>query len=148
MTLRYRFATPADAAVVAAMNSALIRDEGHRNPMSVTELTERMAGWLKADYLCVLIEVSEAPIGYVLYRLDPEFVYLRQLYVLPDRRRSGVGRQTLAWLRSTVWPEGLRARIEVLIDNAVARAFWRSVGFEDYCVTMEASSTRPYRELG
>jgi GNAT superfamily N-acetyltransferase len=140
--VNWRFATLADAAVIAAMNFALIRDEGHRNPMSVAKLTERMGGWLSGEYRCLLIEMSEAPIGYVLYRLESEFVYLRQLYVVPDKRRSGVGRQALAWLRSTAWSEQPRVRVEVLIDNAVARAFWRSVGFEDYCVTMEATSIR------
>jgi len=33
--LRYRAATPQDAAVLARMNAQLIRDEGHRNPMSI-----------------------------------------------------------------------------------------------------------------
>ena len=44
--MEYRPATPADAPALAAMNAQLIRDEGHRNRMTVAELEGRMAGWL------------------------------------------------------------------------------------------------------
>ena len=36
--MEYRFATAADAPVLAVMNQQLIRDEGHRNPMTLPEL--------------------------------------------------------------------------------------------------------------
>jgi hypothetical protein len=50
MNIRYRAAAVADAGVIAPMNAQLIRDEGHRNEMTVPQLAERMADWLKGDY--------------------------------------------------------------------------------------------------
>jgi hypothetical protein len=44
--MNYRQATLADAAVLAAMNWQLIRDECHRNPMTAEQLANRMSGWL------------------------------------------------------------------------------------------------------
>jgi hypothetical protein len=33
-------------------------------------------------------------------------------------------------------------RVEVLVGNAVGVAFWRSVGFRDYCLTLELEGDR------
>src|SRR5688572_7634061 len=44
--MEYRFATAADPALLAGMNKQLILDDGHRNPMTLTGLKARMAGWL------------------------------------------------------------------------------------------------------
>ncbi len=45
-TLNPRFASVEDCSMLAAWNYQLIRDEGHRNPMDIFELEERMRGWL------------------------------------------------------------------------------------------------------
>jgi GNAT superfamily N-acetyltransferase len=116
----------------------LIRDEGHRNPMNIDQLTARMAGWLAGEYRAVLFEDGDAAIGYALYRREPQFVYLRQMYIVPQRRRQGVGRAALRWLWRNAWSDAPRLRIDVLVNNESGCAFWRSVGFEDYCITMEA----------
>src|SRR5947199_10874582 len=99
MDVRYRAATVADAGVLAPMNAQLIRDEGHRNAMSVPELAERMSDWLKTEYQAFLFESETKPVGYALYRLEPDYVYLRQLFVLPEMRRRGIARRALEWLR-------------------------------------------------
>jgi GNAT superfamily N-acetyltransferase len=135
--MHYRHATTADAAVLAAMNRQLILDEGHRNSMTLAELEQRLAGWLAGEYRAVLFEDGGNAIGYVLFRREPEFVYLRQLFVRAEHRRRGVARTALAWLREHVWSDAPRIRIDVLLGNAGAIAFWRSVGFSDYCLTME-----------
>ena len=41
--LLFRQATAADVSALAPLNAQLIREEGHRNSMSVAELAERMA---------------------------------------------------------------------------------------------------------
>jgi len=41
--MKYRLATPEDAALLAPLNQQLIRNEGHRNPMNLAQLTERRA---------------------------------------------------------------------------------------------------------
>jgi GNAT superfamily N-acetyltransferase len=136
-SVTFRHATVADAATLAQMNHRLIRDEGHRNRMTVPELRERMEGWLRGEYQVVVIELEGVPVGYALYRREPEFVYLRQFYVEPEYRRRGIGRAALAWLRENAWSDAPRIRLDVLVGNAAGIAFWRSVGFRDYCLTME-----------
>jgi len=138
--MRFRFAKPEDAALLAPLNAQLIRDEGHRNNMTVPQLAERMKQWLNSDYQAALFESSEGLIGYALYRREPEFVYLRQMFVRPEFRRRGIGREAVAWLWHNAWHSHARVRVDVLVGNAPGQAFWRAVGFLDYCITLEMES--------
>lgn len=135
--MQFRQATSADAKLLAPLNAQLIQDEGHRNPMTVPQLAERMAGWLQTDYAAVIVEERDEAVAYALYRRESDHVYLRQLFVRRDHRRQGIGRQLMAWLWQNVWQGVPRLRIDVLVDNVVGQAFWRSIGFKDYCITME-----------
>lgn len=49
MTLSLRSATEADVEMLAKMNKQLIEDEGHRNPMTISELAARIREWLQRD---------------------------------------------------------------------------------------------------
>jgi GNAT superfamily N-acetyltransferase len=137
MNVRYRQASAADATVIAPMNAQLIRDEGHRNPMTVPQLTERMSQWLKGEYQAFLFELESKPVGYALYRLEPEYVYLRQIFVVPEMRRRGIASRALEWLRENAWRVRPHVRIEVLVGNHAGIEFWRAVGFKEYCITLE-----------
>ena len=142
MQLRCRFATLNDIAVLAPMNAQLIRDEGHRNRMTVPELEQRMSSWLAGEYRAVLFETGSQVAGYALFRNEPEHVYLRQLFVTPELRRQGVGRAALAWLWANAWSGRQHLRIDVLLNNVAAQQFWRAVGFRDYCLVMEMERPR------
>jgi GNAT superfamily N-acetyltransferase len=133
----YRFATFSDCSQLAAMNHQLIRDEGHRNPMTVAELEDRMRDWMAGEYRAVIFERNGRQVGYALYRDESEFVYLRQFFVCRDLRRQGIGRAAIDWLRANVWHGVARVRLEVLVGNASGIAFWRALGFRDYALTME-----------
>jgi GNAT superfamily N-acetyltransferase len=139
--MQYRLATTADAPLLSRMNHRLIRDEGHRNAMSVAELQARMEGWLGGKYEAVLFSDATGPAGYALFRRDEDYIYLRQFFVEPDRRRQGIGRAAMTWLLENAWNEAPRIRLEVLVGNSAGIAFWRSLGFVDYCVTMERAGT-------
>lgn len=136
--MHYRFASPADAVLLAPLNQQLIRDEGHRNRMSVAELEARMKAWLEGEYTAVLVESEGMPIAYALFRQEREYVYLRQLHVASASRRQGVGRELVEWLRRNAWPKEAPVRLDVLVANVSAQKFWQSVGFSTYCLTMEA----------
>jgi GNAT superfamily N-acetyltransferase len=99
MKLSWRDASDSDLGLVAGWNHQLIRDEGHRNPMTVDQLA--------------------------------------QFFVRRDRRRSGIGRAAFAILREQVWPRGVRLTVDVLCRNHGGIAFWCSVGYRDYCLTLE-----------
>ncbi len=135
--MNYRRATEADCPLLAELNHQLIRDEGHRNRMTVAELERRMRGWIAGEYTAILFEENGAVAAYALYAERADEVCCRQFCVARDRRRQGVGRRAFQILRSKFWPRDKRLTIEVLIQNAAALAFWRSVGFADYCLTLE-----------
>jgi hypothetical protein len=120
----YRRATPADAGRLAALNWQLIRDEGHRNLMSVSQLEGRMTGWLAGEYEAFLFEDSGETLGYVLFRRDPEFVYVRQFFIRAGSRRLGVGRGAVEWLVELLAGVGLPG----LLPHAGTRAVIRSSG--------------------
>ncbi len=136
--MTHRQANLKDCALLAELNHQLLRDEGHRNrTMSIPELEQRMRGWLASEYIAVIFEEDEAMVAYALYREQPEEIYLRQLFVARNRRRKGIGRQAVEMLRTKIWPANKRLTVDVLVQNPAAIAFWRSVGYQDYCLALE-----------
>ena len=135
--MNFRRATLKDGAALAELNHQLIHDEGHRNPMTVPELEQRMRGWLASEFAAVIFEKGAEVVAYALYREQPEEIHLRQLFVVRNRRRRGLGRQAMEMLRSKIWPKRSRLTVDVLVQNTVAIAFWRAVGYKDYALTLE-----------
>src|ERR1700730_6507284 len=103
--MNFRRATSNDCASLAELNHQLIRDEGHRNRMTVPELEQRMKGWLAAEYAAILFEDADDIVAYALYREQPEHLCLGQICVVRHRRREGVGRRAVEILRSEIWPK-------------------------------------------
>lgn len=136
MKLSWRKASPADLPLLAEWNYQLIRDEGHRNPMTVPDLKSRMRGWLAADYQAIIFATAE-PVAYALFRPEQTSIYLRQFFVRRDHRRQGIGRAGMNLLRSEIWPRDVRLTVEVLCENPSGIAFWRSMGYSDYSLTLE-----------
>jgi ribosomal protein S18 acetylase RimI-like enzyme len=130
-----RLATLDDAQRLAEMNKALIEDEGHANPMTIPELAERMRGFLVSGYQAWIQEVDGVVAGYCLARKDPDAWYIRQLFTERAWRRRGLGRALVAWLATEIFA-GTPLRIEVLCKNPGGIAFWRALGFQEYCITM------------
>ena len=137
--MQYRQATGDDALLLAQMNHRLIRDEGHRNPMSDAQLLTRMHAWLAGEYEAVVFEDDAGSAGYALFRSEPDYVSIRQFFVERPRRRQGIGRAAIEHLAKHFWKDSPRVRLDVLTNNAGAIEFWRSVGFAEYCITMERS---------
>lgn len=136
--MTFRQATTDDYPRLAELNHQLIRDEGHRNAMAVAELEERMRGWLAGDYRVILFYDDGAElVAYALFRERPDEIYLRQLFVVRQRRSQGIGRRAVEILRSQIWPETKRLTVDVLVANHRGLAFWRAVGYTDYCLSLE-----------
>lgn len=133
-----RQATPADVPLLAELNQQLIRDERHRNNLTVPQLAERMQAWLvTGEYVARIFESEGEIVAYALFREQPTELYLRQFFVQRHRRACDLGRQAMQLLLEGVWPRNKRRIVEVLSDNAPALAFYRTLGFADYSVTME-----------
>jgi ribosomal protein S18 acetylase RimI-like enzyme len=121
--------------ILAEMNQQLIQDEGHRNSMNLEQLNDRMGGWLSGVYEAALFVETEV-LGYALWRNEEEVTYLRQFFIQRGCRRKSIGTEAFRLLESSYW-QGSLLRLEVLSDNMVARRFWQSLGFKQYCVTLE-----------
>jgi predicted acetyltransferase len=139
--MTYRHATTDDSPLLAELNHQLIRDEGHRNRMTIPELEQRMRVWLAGEYVAILFEDGGEVVAYALYREQPEEIYLRQLFVIRQRRRQGLGKQAMRLLRSKIWPKTKRLTVEVLVANTAAVAFWRAVGYRDHSLALEIVPT-------
>lgn len=138
MDIAFRPAALEDSDVLASMNARLIRDEGHKNAMTVSELATRMRNWLaQKDYEATILLVDGQSAGYALYAQNDDNLYIRQLFIEAAHRRGGLGRQLVNWVIDNVADPKCPIRIEVLSDNARGHAFWRGVGFNDYCTVME-----------
>jgi GNAT superfamily N-acetyltransferase len=135
--LEFRYAADSDIPWLAKMNQKLIRDEGHRNKMTLPELERRMSNFLRKEYDAVIARFGKTGIGYALYRRDSEWLYLRQIFVIEEMRRKGFGRKFIEWLKNNPWKKCKRIRTDVLIDNTVGIDFWKAVGFKEYCITLE-----------
>ncbi len=141
MNLEGRIATDADAAQLATMNQQLIRDEGHRNSMSAAELEDRMRNWFVNEYEVSIFMVDGSTAGYALYKHEQDWTYLRHFFILPELRSRGFGRAAMHWLVQNAWRNARRIRLDVLVGNTDGISFWRSVGFQDYCITMEMDTS-------
>jgi predicted acetyltransferase len=96
-----------------------------------------MREWLAGEYRAVIFVRDGEPVGYALYRDDASEIDLRQFFVRRGHRRQGIGREAVGILRQHAWPQHKRLTVEVLTANAPDLAFWHSVGFRDYCLTLE-----------
>jgi len=135
--MKRRFAIAGDCRTLAEMNHQLIKDEGHRNPMSIGQLEERMRSWLMSEgYQAILFEDRSEIVAYALFRETDEEVHLRQLFVVRHRRREGIGRLVMQDLFA-FWPQQKRWTVSVLVKNASGVAFWRAMGYTDYELTLE-----------
>jgi hypothetical protein len=137
MKLAWRHASHEDIDFLVDWNHQLIRDDFHRNSMTVPELRARMKGWFDAnEYQAVLFSDTE-PVAHALFRTDKDMVYLRQFFVRRDRRRAGIGRAAFGILRNEVWPKSHRVVVDALCRENGTIPFWRAVGCRDYCMTLE-----------
>ena len=137
MQMDYRLATEPDLNLLAEWNHQLIRDEGHRNWMTVPELCDRMKGWLASAYKAVIFFSDGEPVAYGLYRESPDEVYLRQFFVRRDKRRLGLGHRAITILCQEIWSPQKRLTVEVLCHNTIGIKFWRAMGYKDYSLTLE-----------
>jgi ribosomal protein S18 acetylase RimI-like enzyme len=136
--VRIRPARDIDVPILASMNQDLIRAEGGPAHLSIGALTQRMGAFLANGYEAHLFEVGDDLIGYTLFRPDVDHVYLRQFYVASRRRRSGIGRAAVAWLRENLWGDR-RLALQVRLGNEAGIAFWRALGFAETAVNLEWS---------
>ena len=141
--MTWRKATIEDCRLLGLLNHQLIEDENHRNSMEEPALTERMRGFLSGDYTGIPFEKAGEVVAYALYHpWETDGIYLRQFFVIRERRRRGIGREAVILLFNEIFPPEKRIIVTALSRNRRALAFWAAVGFDEYCVSFE----RPPRQ--
>ena len=73
-----------DISQLALLNKQLIDDEKSDNPMNISELEERMSGFLSSEYDAYFFVVEEKVIGYALVKNTCNPLYLRQFLIERD----------------------------------------------------------------
>jgi ribosomal-protein-alanine N-acetyltransferase len=69
--------------------------------------------------------------AFAIMHFGDEVAHLNLLAVAPDHRRQGLGRQLMDWLTATAMEAGVfRINLELRTQNAQARAFYESLGFD------------------
>ena len=135
--MEHHIANETDLDILAQWNHQLIRDEGHRNKMTISQLRDRMRQWLAGDYTAVIFDKDGESVAYALFRETEDNIYLRQLFVKRENRNRGIGKEAVRILKEEIWIKSKRLTVDVLSHNKAGIAFWHSVGYKDYCLTLE-----------
>jgi predicted acetyltransferase len=143
--VNHRRASVNDCQWLAGLNHQLIQDEGHRNPMGVPELEDRLRQWRLTEYCGIIFEEDGQPVAYAIYREEKESIYLRQFFVMRERRRSGVGRRAMSILLTEIWPKDKKRTVEVLFNNRSAVEFWKAIGYKEYSLATEIPPEKAVR---
>jgi predicted acetyltransferase len=90
------------------------------------------AYWQEPERLPFLIEVNNEVVGLSLIRRRDGGWSVAEFWVLPDRRRGGVGRAAVEALAARARSDGA-AHLEAKVhpDNRDALPFWLAVGFTE-----------------
>jgi ribosomal protein S18 acetylase RimI-like enzyme len=138
--VRFREALPADLPLLSAYMRALRLEDPFPGPVEESVADAAVAGLLDDPALgrAWVIYDGDDPAGYVVltFTYSIEFggraAFIDELYIAPDRRGRGIGRQTLAFL--TELAVSMRVRVlllEVTPTNEAARRLYSSAGFAE-----------------
>ncbi len=94
---------------------------------------QRMAELIVARDTVTLVAHERARcVGFAVMTFGEERAHLVLLAVRPTYRRHGIARRMLAWLLDSAVTAGIASiHLELLEDNASARAFYRALGFTE-----------------
>ena len=136
MTLVVRPARPDDAATIHRLIAGLAEYEHEPDAVEVTPevLRAQMEG-PQPPFECLLAEVDGTPVGFALFfqnystwRGRPG-LWLEDIFVVPEQRRSGAGRALLGRLAALAVERGCaRLDFAVLHWNTPAIAFYEALG--------------------
>ncbi len=90
--------------------------------MTLPELYRRIQRWLAEEYRALIIQNDAVVIGYILFRRDTDWLYIRQFFIVPAFRHKGLGKLTIQKPREDVW-RNTKIRLDVLVGNFHGVAF-------------------------
>ena len=154
-----QLADPEDAALLAAMSRDLI-EEGLTWSWTPARVQHFISG-AESSVVVARRERRGGPYGdarhlaaFAIMHFGDEVAHLNLLAVAPECRRQGLGRQLMEWLTATAMEAGVfRINLELRTQNAAARAFYESLGFDQLGVVQgyyqgREAALRMSRRLG
>jgi ribosomal protein S18 acetylase RimI-like enzyme len=131
-----RRATPAAAEAIGQLLHDFNREFDEPTP-GPRALAERVRGLLAADQITVLLG-GDRPHGVAVLRFRPAIwtdtldCYLEELYVVPDQRGQGLGRELMEAAIELARREGAgHMDLGTSEDDVAARALYESLGFNN-----------------
>ncbi len=122
-----RLARAEDAAAIARMS----RDEIETG-LGWSWRPQRVLGAIRDPNTLAIVYAHEQVDGFCITQFAEEIGHLSLLAVDSRSRRRGVGRQLVAWMLASARVAGLATiHVEMRTTNMTARAFYRTLGFED-----------------
>ena len=139
MTAAFRFATEADVPAILRLMTGLYREDGVVG-LDLPAAERALRGLLGEPSAGVvwIAEQEGEPVGYLAvtfgYSLEyhgPD-AFIDELYVAPDHRGRGLGREAIALAETACRARGVGAlHLEVERTNTRAEALYRRAGFQE-----------------
>jgi RimJ/RimL family protein N-acetyltransferase len=123
-----------DVNLLAQMNKQLIEDEKANNSMDITQLMERMTGFLNSGYKAFLLLDGNNIVGYALCDMDKTPIYLRHYFIKREERRKHYGKEAFIELLKHLKIKEIE--IDVYQWNETGIKFWESLGFKNKYIRM------------
>ena len=133
--MQIKLCSESDVQKLAEMNKHLIEDEKSNNPMNLSELENRMSGFISNEYNAYFFTENDTVVGYALVRESESETYLRQFYIEREFRRKHLGTDAFKSLRKYLGKDNIT--LEVLPWNERGLSFWKSLGFKEAAITMK-----------
>jgi RimJ/RimL family protein N-acetyltransferase len=127
--------TNKDVELLANMNKQLIEDEKANNLMDISQLENRMKGFLNNGYKAFFFINDKKIIGYALCDMTKEPIYLRQFFINREERRKHYGKNAFNKLLEKL--EVDKIEIDVLKWNEAGIKFWEKIGFKEQSKRMK-----------
>jgi ribosomal-protein-alanine N-acetyltransferase len=93
----------------------------------------RVAAHMKERENLVVVAREDATlVGFAMAQFDTQSVHLTLIGVSAERKRTGIGRQLIAWVEDSAVIAGLfRVNLEVRAGNHDARRFYAALGYRE-----------------
>ncbi|QLE55339.1 N-acetyltransferase [Nostoc sp. TCL26-01] len=75
-----------------------------------------------------VIQVGNIPVGVILVEREPTHIQVKQIYLLPEYQRKGIGRYLITGIIAEATNSNLPVRLHVLKVNS-AKKFYEKLGF-------------------
>lgn len=131
--------TPQDRDLYISMTNSFYSSEAVCHPIPESNIQAAFDEMLRSDVYMegYIFEYDNKPVGYA--NIAKTFscegggltVWIEELFLLPEYRSKGIGREFFAYLENKFGKALARMRLEITDSNKRAKKLYSDVGFED-----------------